>query len=192
VPRTRLTRSERAALTRSDLLEVAERRFLRDGYHATTVDAIAEDAGYTTGAVYSAFDGKAGLFLAVADVIIDRRLAEIAAVFADSADGESLLSTLAQRSVQESDGWFLVLIEFCVHAAREPGLRAEIAVRYGRARGGLAQFAADGTPLGPEGWALVTLALSNGLALERLIAPDSVPGDIMAAAQRLLYPPRSS
>ena len=30
----------------------------------------------------------------------------------------------------------------------------------------------------------MTLALSNGLALERLIDPDAVPGDLMAAVQQ--------
>ncbi len=35
--RTRLTRAARAALTRSELLEAAERRFYRDGYHGTTL-----------------------------------------------------------------------------------------------------------------------------------------------------------
>src|SRR5580698_1767966 len=96
-PRTRLTRAERAELTRRELLDAAERRFTRHGYHATTLDAIADDAGYTTGAVYSAFDGKAGLFLTVADVVIDRRLHEIEALFdAHPPDaGPSLLETLA-------------------------------------------------------------------------------------------------
>jgi len=75
--RTRLTRAERAALTRSDLLEAAEARFLHDGYHATTLDDIADDAGYTKGAVYSAYQSKAGLFLALFDTVTERRLEEI-------------------------------------------------------------------------------------------------------------------
>jgi hypothetical protein len=35
----------------------------------------------------------------------------------------------------------------------------------------------------------VTLALSNGLALERVIDPDGVPGDLMAAIQRRIVGP---
>ncbi|MDQ6804724.1 MAG: TetR/AcrR family transcriptional regulator [Actinomycetota bacterium] len=42
------------ALTRTELLEVAERRFHRDGYHSTRLEAIAEEAGYTKGAVGAA------------------------------------------------------------------------------------------------------------------------------------------
>ena len=137
--RQRLTRTARAALTRSDLLEAAERRFFRDGYHRTTVEAIAEDAGYSTGAVYSAFDGKAGLFLALADAIIERRLAEMVDLFEQQRSGPALLLALAERPVDErNEQWSLLAIEFCVHAARDPALLERFAVRYRRARAGLA------------------------------------------------------
>jgi len=191
MPRSRLTRSERAALTRHELLEAAEGLFYRDGYHGTTLEAIAEDAGYTTGAVYSAFDNKADLFLALVDIVIHRRMKSIATLFDGRPEGQSMLSALAERQIdQRDDQWFLVMIEFCVHAAREPVLREQVAVRYRRVRAGLARMAIEGTPLGADGWALVTLALANGLTIERLIEPHAVPADVMAAAQRLLYPPR--
>ncbi|HWI08508.1 MAG TPA: TetR family transcriptional regulator, partial [Solirubrobacteraceae bacterium] len=47
----RLTRAQRSAHTRRDLLEAAERRFFVHGYHGTTLDDIADEAGYTKGAV---------------------------------------------------------------------------------------------------------------------------------------------
>lgn len=192
IARTRLTRPERAALTRSELLKAAEERFYRDGYHATTLEAIAEEAGYSKGAVYSAFKGKADLFLALVDATIDRRLEEIATLFDQHPPGQARIATLAERPVeQRNQQWFLLAIEFWVHAAREPHLLDQFADRYRRLRTELAQLAAQSkTPLGAEGWAIVTLALANGLALERLIDPDGVPEDLMATAQRLLYPPR--
>jgi AcrR family transcriptional regulator len=190
--RTRLTRSERAARTRTELLEAAERRFYRDGYHGTTLEAIAEEAGYTKGAVYSAFESKAGLFLALLDAMIDERLEEIASLFADHPLGPSRLKKLGRRTLDERDQqWSLLQIEFWVHAAREPDLREQFAARYRRMRAGLAELASEtSTPLGAEAWAMVTLALVNGIALERAIDPDGVPNDLMAATQRLLYPPR--
>ena len=39
--------------------------FLRRGFHAASLDEIAEEAGYTKGAVYSNFAGKDDLFLAL-------------------------------------------------------------------------------------------------------------------------------
>ena len=60
------------------------------------------------------------------------------------------------------------------------------AERYRRLRTSLAELAPPVSPLDPERWALVTLALSNGFALERLIDPDGVPGDLMADVQARL------
>jgi AcrR family transcriptional regulator len=192
--RTRLSRSERTALTRSELLEVAERRFYRDGYHGTTLEAIAEEAGYTKGAVYSAFESKAGLFLALLDEMIDHRLEELATLFAEHPIGPSRVRTIARQPVDErAQRWRLLAIEFWVHAAREPELLEQFASRYRRLRAGLATLASEtSTPLGAESWAIVTLALVNGLALERSIDPDGVPDDLMARTQRLLYPPRDA
>ncbi len=192
--RTRLTRSERSALTRSELLEAAERRFYRDGFHGTTLDSIAEEAGYTKGAVYSAFESKSDLFLALTDTIIDRRLEELTVLFGENPLGPSRLAVLAERPVEERDQQFLLLaIEFWVHAARDSDLLEDFASRYRRLRTGLAQLASESsTPLGAQGWAIVTLALVNGLALERLIEPDEVRDDLFAHAQRLLYPPRTA
>jgi AcrR family transcriptional regulator len=55
---TRPTGSQRQEQTRSQLLEAALRVFLRHGFHGASLDEIAEEAGYTTGAVYSNFKGR--------------------------------------------------------------------------------------------------------------------------------------
>jgi AcrR family transcriptional regulator len=46
------------------MLEVAERTFAERGYHAASVDAIAEGAGITKPMVYAYFGSKEGLYLA--------------------------------------------------------------------------------------------------------------------------------
>ena len=181
----RLTRAERSAQTRDELLAAAQRRFFEAGYHATTLGDIADDAGYTKGAVYSTFGSKAGLFLALFDDIVDRRLAAARAIIGpDDAASEDSLRALADQPVEARNARFLLLsIEFWVHAAREPALLAAYSERYRRLRTSLAELAPSGSALDPERWALVTLALSNGFALERLIDPTGVPGDLMAAVQ---------
>jgi len=185
---TRLTRVQRTALTRRELLDVAERRFFRDGYHATTLEGIADEAGYTKGAVYSTFKSKGGLFLALLDDVVERRLGEFRTLVAEHGIGEQILAALAQQPVDERNTQFSLLsIEFLVHAAHEPALLREFAARYRRLRSGLAEIgpAADGLG-GSQRWAVVTMALSNGLVLERLIDPDAVPDDVMATAQARL------
>ena len=189
----RLTRAERSAQTRGELLDAAQRRFFEAGYHAATLDDVADDAGYTKGAVYSTFGSKAGLFLALFDDIVDQRLAAARAIIdPDDSGSDASLRALADQPVEERNARFLLLsIEFWVHAAREPALLAAFSERYRRLRTSLAELAPASSPLDPQRWALVTLALSNGFALERLIDPEGVPGDLMADVQaRLLVAER--
>ena len=54
-------------MTRSRLLEAAERVFFGRGFHGASLEAVAEEAGLTKGAVYSRFESKADLFLAFQD-----------------------------------------------------------------------------------------------------------------------------
>jgi AcrR family transcriptional regulator len=183
----RLTRSERSALTRRELLEAAERRFFARGYHGTTLDDIADEAGYTKGAVYSTFRSKAGLFLALFDEVAERRLGEIRALLSEHDHPAERVAALARQPVVEANAQFLLLaIEFWVHAAREPALLEEFSERYRRLRASLAEIAPEDGPLDADRWAIVTLALSNGLALERLIDPAGVPGDLMGVVQARL------
>ncbi|MGI8802211.1 MAG: TetR/AcrR family transcriptional regulator [Solirubrobacteraceae bacterium] len=182
--RTRLTRSERASLTRDDLLEAAEARFLRDGYHATTLGAIAEDAGYTKGAVYSAYESKAGLFLALFDAVAERRVEAIRRLLDGHEDRGDALAALARRPADDRNAHFLLLvIEFLIHAARQPELLEQFADRHRRLRASMAELAPPCSALTAEEWAIVTFSLSNGIALERLIDPDGVPDDLMAVVQ---------
>jgi AcrR family transcriptional regulator len=185
----RLTRSERTALTRRELLEAAERRFFENGYHGTSLDDIADDAGYTKGAVYSTFGSKAGLFLAFFDEFNERRLNETRALMSGHETDEDALAALARQPADEANARFLLLaIEFWVHAARAPELLQAFAARHRHVRESFARWAPT-TVLGPERWAIATMALSNGLALERLIDPAGVPDDVMAAVQAQITGP---
>jgi TetR/AcrR family transcriptional regulator len=57
----------RRTRTRAALLDVAERAFMRDGFHAVSVEALAEEADVSVGSIYNLFSGKLGLYLAVAE-----------------------------------------------------------------------------------------------------------------------------
>jgi len=69
-PRRRYDSTRRRAQareTRDAILDVARRRFLREGFGPTTVAAIAAEAGVSVDTVYKAFGGKAGLLRAVCE-----------------------------------------------------------------------------------------------------------------------------
>jgi TetR/AcrR family transcriptional regulator len=59
-------RSERRkARTVQAILEAAEHKFLRHGFHATTVEEIADAADVSVGSIYVHFQSKEGLYLAL-------------------------------------------------------------------------------------------------------------------------------
>ena len=77
-PRTavRRTQQERSDTTVSELLAAARELFASDGYNATSIDAVAEAAGVTKGALYHHFSGKRELFKAVVEAE-QRRVSEL-------------------------------------------------------------------------------------------------------------------
>ena len=70
-------RAERAN-TRERLLAAARSVFARSGFHGASVEEIASEAGFSTGALYSNFDGKEDLFLVLMEREIDEHAREIA------------------------------------------------------------------------------------------------------------------
>jgi AcrR family transcriptional regulator len=58
-------RREQAAATRHEILEAAQRLFERQGYAATTMAAIAAEAGVALKTVYVAFETKSGVLRAL-------------------------------------------------------------------------------------------------------------------------------
>src|SRR3954451_19017838 len=58
-------RREQAAATRQEILQAAQRLFEEQGYSATTMAAIAAEAGVALKTVYVAFETKSGLLRAL-------------------------------------------------------------------------------------------------------------------------------
>jgi AcrR family transcriptional regulator len=178
----RLLRAERKARTKSELVEAARTVFLRRGFHAASLDEIAEEAGYTKGAVYSNFDGKDELFLAAFEDHFRRRAEMYAEVIFDHEDIEDSYRSVGRVWREGNDRepeWARLLTEFLVHASRDESLR--VAVREVRERG-LERIAEMVDALAAEHGVEFTIptveiargsgALNRGLAIEQLINPD--------------------
>jgi AcrR family transcriptional regulator len=58
-------RQAQARRTRETILDAAQRQFLEGGYAATTIAAIAAEAGVSVETIYKAFGGKPGLIRAI-------------------------------------------------------------------------------------------------------------------------------
>ena len=82
----RLRRAEQVERNRTAVLDAARRVFLDRGYGGATVDAIAEEAGFSKGVVYSQFGSKADMFMA----LLEQRITERGAQNERAAAGLSL------------------------------------------------------------------------------------------------------
>ncbi|HEY3758652.1 MAG TPA: TetR/AcrR family transcriptional regulator [Solirubrobacteraceae bacterium] len=180
----RLTRAEKQIKTRAQLIDAAARVFARRGFQAATIEEIAEQAGYSHGAVYSNFSGKEELFLAVFEQYMSQRIAEV-------AQASEVEGTFPERARAAADQWmarfgedretFLLHLEFMIHAARNPALSKQLGERMAILRldveRRIAERAAETAtplPLAPADLALVLRALGIGLAVEALNAPGEV------------------
>jgi AcrR family transcriptional regulator len=131
----RLTRAERKELTRGELAEAARAVFLRRGFHAASLDEIAEEAGYTKGAVYSNFASKDELFLGVLDAHFERRVRRYTDVALDEHTLEDAYRAVARLMFDEDrcePEWAPLLLEFWAHASRRERLRAAVVERRER------------------------------------------------------------
>jgi AcrR family transcriptional regulator len=82
----RRTQAERTEATTAALVDAARDLFARDGYDATSLDAVAARAGVTKGAVYHHFDGKRQLFEAVFSREVERVGTPLAAAYTRKKD----------------------------------------------------------------------------------------------------------
>ena len=178
----RLTRTQRQEQTRTQLLDAALRVFLRRGFHGASLDEIAEEAGYTTGAVYSNFKGKDDLFLAVLDAEARRRTPLHSALMLDAPSIEEGLRASAREMAQyarDHPGWTGVYVEFWTHASRRPELRRKVAEQHERLLDTVGALVADWAghwgvefTLPPREVIRGTYAISRGLGLEALLADE--------------------
>jgi len=82
----RRSQAERTEATTAALVDAARELFARDGYDATSLDAVAARAGVTKGAVYHHFDGKRQLFEAVFSREIERIETPLAVAYSRKKD----------------------------------------------------------------------------------------------------------
>lgn len=177
------TQHERRTETRGRLLAAAADLFAEHGIDAVSVDAIAEAADRTSGAVYAHFGSKQGLLLAVLD---SWKQSVLTALFADVAVTDSPMGQLAavwDNVGDRSDGgrWALLEHELWLRATRDTDvadvLRARDAESRRRSARELAKWATavDARPAAnADDLATLVKALLIGLDMQRRIDPGSV------------------
>jgi AcrR family transcriptional regulator len=196
-PARRLRRDERRELTRAQLLDAAERVFARDGLRGASIEAIAEEAGYSHGAIYSNFKGKEDLFLVLVEERIDARLAQVYEAADDEMSRGSEPLEAARRFVsmlQHERDAVLLLVDFWNQAVRDPTAATKFAERHARMRTligriveGVAHDAGLELALPRDQVASALIALTNGFAIEQLADPDAAPDELFAHAIAAMF-----
>ncbi|MFO0551731.1 MAG: TetR/AcrR family transcriptional regulator [Polyangiaceae bacterium] len=191
----RRTRVEQAEDNRRRVLDAAREVFVAQGYAATTLDRIAERAGFTKGALFSRFSSKAELFLELYAERVEARVREIGALPRSRAKRtpEALTRQWLER-LRGDEAWSLVVLEFRIQAAREPAHLARYQELHRRLVVAMASVVArdvessEGLSLKvtPEEAAHAGMALANGLLLERLVAAEVATPELTMRASRAL------
>jgi AcrR family transcriptional regulator len=164
------------------------------GYADATVESIAEEAGFSTGAVYSNFPGKEELFLQLMlwhrEAALGRQSQALTQLLASSP--ELGLATFTERFTQLADSREASLeAEFWLFATRHPRAMAALQERY-RARLDVLQAALlealperfRGREAEARQVAEVMSATFQGLIRQRRIDPASVPQELFTRALR--------
>lgn len=176
----RMTRSESQAQTRAHLIATARDLFLTDGYAATSLEKVAEVAGYSKGAVYSNFRNKKELCLEALQLIHATKGMEVAEVMARQVPLEDRLVAFedwAQRTLGDVE-WTMLEFEFIAATRHDPELRAALAANltstHEIVRAVLGALVASGEvtlPMSVEDATTSVLSFGVGLGIQRAIDP---------------------
>ena len=93
----RLSKRERAEQTRARIMEAAYRLFTQHGYEATTMQAVADEAGVAVQTVYFTFHTKGGLLTAIESRAVG-----------DGEDGADWLEQQHRQLLEEHDARIVV------------------------------------------------------------------------------------
>jgi AcrR family transcriptional regulator len=184
---------------RDQILSAARRCFLRDGFHATSMQDLFAESGLSAGAVYRYFASKDEVILAIAEDNMHEVLAminQVATADPGHSVGEVVADALALvQAKHEADGVGGMAVLVWSEALRNPELAAKLRALLAGMHDDLTRLAAGhqragdlpgGVPADAIGRTLVAVMAGSILQLT-ILGPDAV-SDI-ADAVRALWPP---
>ena len=190
--RTRPPRAE----TRRRVLDAAFEVFSERGIAASSLDAVAAAAGLTKGAVYSSFDSKDDLVLALMEEHAAARIDAALAGFTENVNTDHAFADMAAALVEGmrvDAAWHRLLAEYFAMTSHDETLREGLRQRRREVRDAitrvvirLSEELSFELPLPPADMAVVLLALSNGLAVESDIDPAGVAADLFGRVITLI------
>jgi AcrR family transcriptional regulator len=174
----RLGEDEASSGRRAQILDAAERCFVRAGFHRTTMQDIAAEARMSPGNLYRYFPSKDSMVVGLAE----RDRAEMAEDFSKLPEAEDFTATLAELArkhfEEEPREKAILCLEIWAEATRDPAFaaitrdfdndvvgRMTALFRRVQERGLMA-----GT-VDPEGLAILLATLADGLFVRKAVMP---------------------
>jgi AcrR family transcriptional regulator len=179
------TQGERREQTRQALLDAAARLFAERGVSDASVDAIAEAAGRTSGALYDHFGSKEGVLFALLEGWVDDVAAVIVAELTTTSTLEEQMAALWRNIADPAVGdgrWIALEHELWSYAARHEPARERLAERYRAAWAGIESGASDWSADAPTDLGPVVIGLLLGLEMMRRIDPSAVPDELAVSS----------
>ena len=182
---------------RDQILNAARRCFLRDGFHATSMQDLFAEAGLSSGAVYRYFASKDEVIIAIAEDNM-RGVVEMIRAVAARSPGRPAGATLADilqivRARDAADGLGKIALLVWAEALRSPVIAARFKVMLTQMRAGLAEVVREEPrregqeDVPADAMAAALLSVLPGYILQlALLGPEAVDG--VPEALRSLWP----
>ncbi|HVV94922.1 MAG TPA: TetR/AcrR family transcriptional regulator [Hyphomicrobiales bacterium] len=183
----------RHADRRNRIIDAAVRCIVRSGFHATTVQDVAREAGMSPGNLYRYFPSKDAIVAGLAE----RDRATVASEFAAIEGSNDFLTNFAamgqRHFVEESRDRAVLCLAIWSEATRNPAVAAASAAFdeavLGRIRAMFTRAREEGVlpaALEPDAAARLVCLLADGLYVRRAAAPNFDPAQEVALVMRVI------
>jgi AcrR family transcriptional regulator len=181
---SRLTREQQRKQTRERVLSSALEVFEARGYAESSLEEIAERAGYTRKAVYSNFSGKSELLLEIVERRFQSHIDRIESLITEETSPERKaidVGVMFADYLSQERAWGKLFHEFCSVASRDEQIGSRFRACF-RARKQIIVrlLANEATSRGIELTVPIerivmgVFALFTGLSVEKMIDPEEV------------------
>lgn len=180
---------------RERLLDAAIRCIEERGYARTTARDLVAASRTNLGAITYHFDSKEALLNEALVECCRRWLQQVRQATADATSGDPWQDaiTVAQQALQTGRAVAVAYVEAWAQAERSPELRNQLADHYREFRSSVAALVhsltgqPDESVPDPEALAAIVVAIVDGLTIQWLLDPDSLPdaGRLANALRRL-------
>ncbi len=172
-------KSTRQVDRRPQILDAAERCFALNGFHKTTMQDIAREAGMVPGNLYRYFPSKNAIIAG----LVERDRAEIAADFATLSNAENLMAAFEQLGrkhfIDQPHMKAVIALQIWSEAALDPEIAAHVSAVQSEVRNGIRNVLSRARDTGEihqdvevEALTHLIITLSDGMIRRRAMDVD--------------------